>query len=70
MSLDDISDHFKLEIATTLAEMYGDPILNQQIKKDSRYSKTGKIEQMINEILYLSNARQIKTLAEGDMFGE
>ena len=70
MSIEEISEHFKLEIATTLAEMYGDPILNKQIKQNSNYSRTGKIEQMINEILYLSGARQIRTLTEGDMFGE
>ena len=70
MSLEDISDHFKLEIATTLAEMYGDPILNELIKRDQAYSRTGKIEKMIDEVLYLQSARVIRELNQGDMFGE
>ena len=51
MPLDGISDEFKLKIAKTLINMYGDKILQAMYRDDPDLSQVERYEKMLDEIL-------------------
>ena len=51
MPLDGISDEFKLKIAKTLINLYGDKILQAMYRDDPDLSQVERYEKMLDEIL-------------------
>ena len=70
MPVDGISDDFKIKVAKTLINMYGDKILIQMYKDDPDLSQVERCEKMLDEILLEMKMRVVGQLKSGEMFGE
>ena len=70
MPLDGISDEFKIKIAKTLINLYGDKILREMYSDDDNLSQVERYEKMLDEILLQNKVRTINQLKKGVMFGE
>ena len=70
MPVDGISDEFKIKLAKTLINMYGDKTLIQFYRDDPNLSVVERCEKMLDEILLEMKTRVIGELKSGDMFGE
>ena len=70
MPLDGISDEFKLKIAKTLINLYGDKILREMYSDDVDLSQVERYEKMLDEILLQIKVRTVNQLKKGVMFGE
>ena len=60
----------KLKFASTLVEMFGDPVIEENNFKDENYNEVEFCERMLREILLDHKVALIRNLKGGDMFGE
>ena len=70
MPLDEVDDLFKLKIANTLIEMYGDPIMSDLLMHDPTKTQPQRCENMLDEMLHDMHSRVVCHLKELDWFGE
>lgn len=70
MPLDGINDEFKLKIAKTLIDMFGDKILVEMYREVEHLTMIDRCEKMLDEILLDMKQRVVAELKSGQMFGE
>ena len=70
LSIDAVDNEFKLKIAKTLVKKFGDKILSDLYKRDSKLTEMRTCEKMLEEILHDMKVRFLRSLKEGDQFGE
>ena len=61
---------FKLKMAHTLIDMYGDPILSDLQMFDPSKSQAQRCEDVLDEIIHDMHSRTVCQLKESDWFGE
>ena len=70
LPLDEVDDLFKLKIANTLIEMYGDPIIKELHMHEPTKTQVQRCDAMFDEILHDMHSRVVCHLTASDWFGE
>ena len=59
-------NEFKMKVAKTLINMYGDKILSEMYMQDENLSELARCEMMLDEILHDMKVRHVRCLKDGD----